>query len=136
MEGHQDRTARADDLSLKARLNVECNEMAEEAVRGSMTRELKDKTQQLPLEKACVFITGRKHNSDPKNDLKRHIGTVQAKTYYTSRETRKVRMDAETFDAITWNNAAAALEGTSNMFKMWYVQQGSGFCGVGYLTSK
>ena len=85
MKGHQDRTARVEDLSLEARLNVECNEMAKEVVRGLMTRELRDKRHQLPLEKVYVFIAGRKQTSDPKKDPKRQIGTVHAKAYYTSR---------------------------------------------------
>ena len=38
LKGHQDRTARAEDLLLEARLNVECNDMAKDVVRGSMTR--------------------------------------------------------------------------------------------------
>ena len=66
MKGHNDREAKAEDLSLEARLNVECDEMAKNAVRGSMTRELRHKTQELPLEKACVFIAGRKQTSDLK----------------------------------------------------------------------
>ena len=65
--------------------------MAKEVVRGSMTGELRDKRQQLPLEKACVFIAGRKQTSDPKNDLKRQIGMVHAKAYYTSREKKERR---------------------------------------------
>ena len=85
VRGHQDRTARFEDLLLEARLNVECNKIAKEAVKGSTTRELRDKRQQLPLEKTCVFIAGRKQTLDPKKDLKRQIGTVQAKAYYTSR---------------------------------------------------
>ena len=60
VRGHQDRTARVEDLLLEAQLNVECDEMAKEVVRGSMTGELRDKRQQLPLEKACMFIPGRK----------------------------------------------------------------------------
>ena len=136
VKGHQDRTARAEDLSLEARLNVECDEMAKDAVKGSMTRELRQKPQELPLEKACVFIAGRKQTSDPKKDLKRQIGTVQAKAYYTSREKRKGGMNAETFDTIAWDDSEAALEGTSKIFKMWYTKQGSRFCGVGYWTSK
>ena len=60
-------------------LNVECNKMTKEAFRGSMTMELRDKIQQLPLEKTCVFIIGRKHTLDPNNDLKRQMGTVHAK---------------------------------------------------------
>ena len=70
MRGHQDRTARFEDLLLEAQLNVECDEMAKEVVRGSITRELRDKRQQLLLEKACMFITGRKQTLDPKKDLK------------------------------------------------------------------
>ena len=68
---------------------MECNGMVKEAARGSMTRELRDKRQQLPLEKVCVFIAGRKQTSDPKTDLKRQIGTVHAKAYYTSRGKKK-----------------------------------------------
>ena len=34
VKGHEDRTARAEDLLLEARLNVECNEMAKDAIRG------------------------------------------------------------------------------------------------------
>ena len=60
VKGHQDRTSRAEYLSLEARLNVECDEMAKDVVRQSMTRPLRHKTQELPLEKACVFIAGRK----------------------------------------------------------------------------
>ena len=45
-------------------------------------------------------------------------------------------MDAEVFEMIAWNDREAALKGTSEMFKMWYAKQGSGFYGVGYLTSK
>ena len=86
VRGHQDRTTRVEDLSLEARLNVECDKMAKEAVRGPMTREPRDKRQQLPLVKVCVFIAGRKQTSDPMKDLKRQIGTVHAKAYYSSRE--------------------------------------------------
>ena len=82
---HQDRTVRFEDLSLEAQLNVECEKMAKEEVRGSMARELRDKRQQLPLKMACVFVAGRKYTSDPKKDLKRQIETVQENTYYTSR---------------------------------------------------
>ena len=66
VKGHQDRTARAEDLSLEARLNVECDEMAKDTAREPMTRKLRHKTQELPLEKAHVFIAGRKQTSDPK----------------------------------------------------------------------
>ena len=43
VRGHQYRTVRGKDLSLKARLNTECDEMAKEVVRRSMTMELRDK---------------------------------------------------------------------------------------------
>ena len=89
VKGQQDRAARSKDLSLEARLNVEYDEMAKDAVRGSMARQLRHRTQELPLEKACIFIAGRKQTSDPKKDLKKQIGAVQEKAYYTSRERKK-----------------------------------------------
>ena len=47
-----------------------------------------------------IFIARRTQTSDPKNDLKRQIGMVHAKAYYTSREMRKGGIDAETSDMI------------------------------------
>ena len=73
IKGHQDRTSRAEDLSLEARLNVECDEMANDVVRESMTKQLGHKTQELPLEKACVFIVDRNQSSDPNKDLKKQM---------------------------------------------------------------
>ena len=61
---------------------------------------------------------------------------MQAKAYYTSRESSKGGMNAGTFDTIAWDNTEAALEGMSKMFKICYAKQGSGFCGVGYWMSK
>ena len=85
VKGHHNRTARVEDLLLEAGLNVECEEMAKDAVRGSMTRELRDNRQQLPLEKVCMFIAGMNQTLDPNNNLKRQIGTVHVKAYYISR---------------------------------------------------
>ena len=65
---------------------MKCDEVAKEAVRGSTTRELREKRQQLLLEKVCVFIAGRKQTFDPDKDLKQQIGTVQVNAYYTSRK--------------------------------------------------
>ena len=45
-------------------------------------------------------------------------------------------MDVDIFDMIAWNDAETALKGTSKMFKMWYVTQGLGFCGMRYWTRK
>ena len=54
-----------------------------------MTRELRDERQQLPLEKAGLFIAGRKQTLDPKKDLRQEIGTIQAKAYHISRKKGK-----------------------------------------------
>ena len=118
MTWHQDRIARAEYLSLEACLSVVCDEMTTDAVRGSMTRELRHKTQELPLEKACVFIAGKKQTSDLKKDPKKQMGAVQVNAYHTIREKRNGNMDVETFETITWDNTEAALKGTSKMFKM------------------
>ena len=37
---------------------------------------------------------------------------------------------------IALKNVAAALEERSKMIMMWHMKQGSGFCWVGYWTSK
>ena len=83
------------DLSLEVQLHVECDKLAKEAVEGSTTKKLRDNRQQLPLEKACMFIADKKHTSEPKKDLKQQIGTVQEKAYYTSRK-KKERQNGRT----------------------------------------
>ena len=65
--------------------------------------ELRDKRQQLSLEKASAFKIWRTQTLDPKKNLKRQIGTVHAKAYCTNREMKKDGMDAESFDKIVWN---------------------------------
>ena len=45
-------------------------------------------------------------------------------------------MDAEVFDIVIWDDPESALKGTSKIFKMWHAKQESGYCGVGYCTSK
>ena len=45
-------------------------------------------------------------------------------------------MNAEVFGVIVWEDVESALKGTNKLFKMWHAKQGSGFCEVGYLTSK
>ena len=60
VQGHQDRTKRFSKLSLEAQLNVECDRMTKGAVKGSMTKNLREIKQQLTLENACVFVAGRK----------------------------------------------------------------------------
>ena len=74
------------------------------------------------------MIAGRKQTSDPGKDLRRQIGTVFAKQYYTTRERRKGGMDEETFDLIAWDDVERGLRGTSKMFKVWHAKQGSGYC--------
>ena len=115
---------------LEAQLNVECDKLYKEAVKGSMTRELRDKRQQLPLETVCMFKAERKQTSDPKKDHKRQSGTVQANAYYTSRGKRKDGMNMEVVDMIAWDDTEAALKGMSTMSNVWHTKQGSGFCGV------
>ena len=55
---------------------------------------------------------------------------------YAERPASKKGTRPEIFDTIAWKDVTKALEGRSKMFKMWYAKQGSGFCGVGYWTSK
>jgi hypothetical protein len=45
-------------------------------------------------------------------------------------------MDAETFTIVAWDDVETVLKDRSKMFKMWHKNQGSGFYGGGYWTSK
>ena len=45
-------------------------------------------------------------------------------------------MKVETFDMVAWDNVETTLKEASKMFKMWHINQGSGFCGVGYWARK
>ena len=92
--------------------------------------------QTLPLERCCVFIGGEKQTSDPKEALKQEVGGKAARDYYASRPVQKGGMRHEVFDMVAWDDVEAALKQRSKMYKMWYAKQGSGFCGVGFWTSK
>ena len=64
------------------------------------------------------------------------VGQDAAREYYASRPAQKGGMRREVFDTVAWGDVVEALKERSKMFKMWYAKQGSGFCGVGYWTSK
>ena len=70
VKGHQDRNKKRKDLSLEARLNIECDGMAKGAVRSAAQDPMRDWRQKLPLEYASVYMRGRKQTSDPGKDLK------------------------------------------------------------------
>ena len=93
-------------------------------------------SQTLPLEKCSVFVGGKKQTSDPKEAIKQMVGREAARNYYATRPAQKGGMRREGFDTVAWGDVAEALEERSKMFKMWYAKQGSGYCGVGYWTSK
>jgi len=135
VKDHQDWTKRRKDLSLEARLNIECDDMAKGAVQNTAQDPDRDWRQKLPLEYASVYIGGKKQTSDPRKDLKKQIGEQAAKEFYTTREKSKGGMDKETFSSIAWEDIDAAMKGSSKMCRLWYAKQGCGYCGVGHWTS-
>ena len=60
VKDHQDWTKRRKDLSLEARLNIECNGMAKGVVRNAAQDPDRDWRQKLPLEYASVYISRKK----------------------------------------------------------------------------
>ena len=44
-------------------------------------------------------------------------------------------MDKATFSSIAWEDIDAAMKGSSKIYQLWHVKQGSGYCGVGHWTS-
>ena len=64
------------------------------------------------------------------------VGQDAAREYYASRPAQKGGMRREVFDTVAWGDVVEALKERSKMFKMWYAKQGSGYCRVGYWTSK
>ena len=132
VKGHQDRNKRLNSLTLEARLNVKCNEMAKQAVRASVKPGMGPLGQTLPLEKCSVFIGEEKQTFDPKEAIKQMVGREAALEYYASRPVQKGGMRREVFDPVAWGDVAEALKERSKMLKMWYAKQGSRFCGVGY----
>ena len=115
VKGHQDRCKKWKDLTLEARLNIECNGMAKGAVRSASQDPVRDLRQKLLLEYASVYRRGRKQTSDPRKDLKQQIGEQNAKDFYTSRERSKGGMDKPTFSSIAWDDIDAAMRGSSKM---------------------
>ena len=90
---------------MEARLNVECNTMAKSAVTASIRPGMGPSNQTLPLEKYSIFV---------------------------GRPARKGGMRHKVSDMVALDNMAEALDDRSEMFRMWYAKQGSGFCGLGF----
>merc|ERR1711966_181777 len=110
--------------------------MAKHAVRASVKPGMGPTGQTLPLEKCSVFVGEEKQTSDPKEAIKKMVERDAAREYYASRPAQKGGMRKEVFDTVAWDDVEEALKERSKMFKMWYAKQGSGYCGVGYWTSK
>ena len=136
VKGHQDRNKKLKSLKLEARLNVKCDERAKHAARASVKPGMGPSRQTLPLEKCGVFVGEEKQTSNPKEAIKQMVGRDAAREYYASRPAQKGGTRKEAFDTVTWDDVEEALKERSKMFKMWYAKQGSGYCGVGYWTSK
>ena len=136
VKGHQDRCKKQKNLTLEARLNIECDGMTKGAVRSAAQDPVRDWRQKLPLEYASVYTRGRNQTSDARNDLKQQIGKQNAKHFYTSRERSKGGMDEPTFSLIAWDDIDTAMRGSGKMYCLWYSKQGSGYYGVGHWTSR
>ena len=62
----QDKTSRTEELSLEARPNVECDEMAKDAVRESMTRQLRQKNTRAAIGEGMRIYCRQETNVRPK----------------------------------------------------------------------
>ena len=102
VKGHQTRNKKLKSLTLEARLNIKCDEIAKQTVRASVKSRIGPSSQTMPLEKCSVFVGGGKQASDPKEAIKQMVGREAAREYYASTSAQKGGMRREAVDTVAW----------------------------------
>ena len=139
VRAHQDRQAFWQTLLLIEQLNVQCDNLAGQAVvtwgtmEGHSIQSPWDRLQLLPRECAMVFMDGTKLTSDVSDDV-RHLLRQQAAWKFFTAPQRIVKgvnkgglgWTKHQFDSIDWDSLQAALRKKSNMFGIWYAKQSIG----------
>ena len=126
VRAHQDIGRQRRHLSLEARLNCLCDDLAKGVVVDGLLNGLNE-THQLPLESAWVIIDGQKQTSDVTRGLRYSIGMHRAREFYE----KEGLLDKKVFDQIAWDDLDDFLSKKPPMYKLWYGKQGSGYCGTG-----
>ena len=124
VKAHQDDYRRRDRLSLAARLNCECDDLAKAAVievifddcYGGITER-----QPLPLEPARVFIAGQKQTTDLAKAMRFHVGRARAKQFYSDEDI----MTEDEFEEVSWSDLGNTIQKKPKMYQLWLGKQGS-----------
>ena len=126
VRAHQDTARSRTKLSLEARLNCICDDLAKDAVVHGIFNGVEE-FQRLPLESAWVLIKGEKQTTDISKNLRFSIGQHNAKAYFE----KKGILSADAFEQVAWDDLNRFLNRKPSMYQLWYGKQGSGYCGTG-----
>ena len=110
-----------------------CEELAKDEVneaassvndKGIMETEI---TANLPLELASLYIGDSKQISDVVKDLRYFMGKAQARPVFILTGV----MSGKVFDQVCWKDLWSTLNKKPQMYQLWFIKQGSGYCGTG-----
>ena len=135
VKAHQDDHSLLSRLSLEARLNCLCDELAKTALQSYWNELATGETTHvaaepsLPLEVARLYVEGIKQTTDVAKGLSFSIGKKNARTYLANKSSNSI--PASTFDHIDFPALKAALKDKPRMYNTWYAKQVSGWCATG-----
>ena len=125
VRAHQDDSVSRRQLSLEARLNCICDDLAKDALVEESHHPQAAATD-LPCERARVLIDGKKATSDLGDDMREAISWGEARKLYTDS-----MMSEEAFDDVAWEDLGRAMKGKPKMYQLWLAKQTASQCGTG-----
>ena len=137
VDSHQDRHKLWHQLTLEEQMNVTCDSLAKSAVLRSMQGGTPvDRGQQLlPMEKAAVFVNGKKLTTDVSKEVRFHLGYEEARIFYTSPVILRGSVNIgglgwsqARFAQVDWQIIDQVLASKPDMYGVWLCKQVTGTC--------
>ena len=132
VSAHQDRKKTWWQLTLQEQFNCVCDGLAKAAVARSMMETVPRKCSYLlPLEKAAIYVDGKKSTSDIAKEVRFCLGEAEARQFYTSARKRKgggLGWTSHRFNKVDWAALNKTLASKPDMYGIWLSKQSSGCC--------
>jgi hypothetical protein len=128
--GHLDELLSLSELTIEEKINICCDQMAEEALHQS-SRSHRYISRVFPEEDLVFCVDGVKISGATTPAISRHWGDEQAREHYHS----KGILDRDLFDEVYWDGIEQVMKQSPTMFGVWVTKQVSGFCGTNHMLN-
>ena len=132
VSAHQDKKKTWCQLTLEEQFNCVCDGLAKAAVARSMMDALPRKCSYLlPLEKAAIYVDGKKSTSDIAKEVRFCLGEEEARQFYTSARKKTgggLGWTKHRFNLVDWVALDKTLASKPDMYGIWLSKQSAGCC--------